>query len=161
MVAFIESLSPWHWFILAVALVVLEVLAPGVIFLWLAIAGLLTGIAVVVEPTLAWETQVLIFSVLSVVSAVAGRIWIKRRPTETDHPELNRRGERYIGRQLTLDAAIINGIGKVRLEDTFWKVQGPDLGAGTVVSVVGVDGTVLRVEAAGKVSESSTVNDER
>ena len=95
MVAFIESLSPWHWFILAVALVVLEVLAPGVIFLWLAIAGLLTGIAVVVEPTLAWETQVLIFSVLSVVSAVAGRIWIKRRPTETDHPELNRRAREW------------------------------------------------------------------
>jgi len=144
--AFIESLAPWHWFIAAAALVVLEVLAPGVIFLWLAIAGVVTGIVVVVEPALGWEAQVLIFAVLSVISAVGGRIWIKSRPTETDHPTLNRRGERYVGRQITLDEPVSNGVGKAHLDDTMWKVAGPDLAAGTVVTVVGVEGTVLRVE---------------
>ena len=38
------------------------------------------------------------------------------------------------------------GGGKVRLDDTLWMANGPDLEAGAEVTVVGVDGTVLRVE---------------
>ena len=70
-------------------------------------------------------------------------------PTETDLPTLNRRGEQYVGRHFTLEEAIVNGQGKIRVDDSTWKIEGPeDLPAGSQVQVIAVAGTVLKVEAA-------------
>ncbi|MEF3007260.1 NfeD family protein, partial [Pseudomonas aeruginosa] len=57
------------------------------------------------------------------------------------------RGRRYGGRVLVLSEAIVNGIGQVRLEDTVWRVAGPDLPRGSRVRVTGSEGATLRVEA--------------
>jgi len=51
-------------------------------------------------------------------------------------------------RVFTLDAPIVNGIGKLNIGDTTWKVVGEDLPAQARVRVTGVDGTVLTVEPA-------------
>ena len=132
-VTFLEQITFWHWFILGCALVVLEILAPGVIFVWLGVAAIITGIIAMAISSLSWEFEFLIFTVLSVVSVFAGRALIRRRPTGTDHPLLNRRGEQYVGRVYTLDEAIVNGSGKLHIDDTIWKVSGNDLAAGTAV----------------------------
>lgn len=66
----------------------------------------------------------------------------------TDVPALNRRGEQYIGRVFTLTEPIVNGVGKVKVDDTTWKVNGDDMEAGAKVRVVAIDGTVFKVEAA-------------
>ncbi len=143
---FVVELSFWHWLILGVVLVILEALAPGIIFLWLGIAALVTGLAVLAAQDMGWQYQVLIFAALSVVSVVSGRMWVKRHPTETDHPTLNRRGQQYIGRVFTLGEPIVNGTGKLRVDDTTWKINGSDLPAGTRVKVAQANGTVLQVE---------------
>jgi len=49
----------------------------------------------------------------------------------------------------TLDAPIINGIGKIRVDDSTWKIEGADCPAGTRIRVAGIENTVLKVEAAG------------
>jgi membrane protein implicated in regulation of membrane protease activity len=46
----------------------------------------------------------------------------------------------------TLSEAIVNGTGKIHVDDTMWKVDGADLPEGTQVRVTGVAGTVLTVE---------------
>jgi membrane protein implicated in regulation of membrane protease activity len=61
---------------------------------------------------------------------------------------LNRRGEQYVGRLFTLQEAVVNGVGKLQVDDTTWRISGVDLPAGRKVRVAGVDGTTLRVEAA-------------
>jgi hypothetical protein len=66
----------------------------------------------------------------------------------SDLPDLNVRGQQYIGRSLVVEQAIQNGRGKVRLGDTLWSVEGPDAPAGSNVTVTGVRGTVLVVERA-------------
>lgn len=144
--AFFAELNFWHWLILGVVLVVLETLAPGVVFLWLGIAAGITGLVVVVAGDLSWEFQALLFAGLSLISVVCGRLWFRYRPTATDHPTLNRRGERHVGQTFTLDAPIVDGVGKIRVSDATWKVTGDDLPAGTRVKVVAAEGTVLRVE---------------
>lgn len=143
---FLSSLSFWHWFILGVILTVLETVAPGVVFLWLGIAAGLTGLIVLAIDGLSWQIQTLLFAALSVVSIVSGRLWWRYRPTATDHPTLNRRGEQHIGRVFTLEAPIVNGVGKIRVNDATWKVTGEDLPAGTRVKVIAAEGTILRVE---------------
>ena len=149
----LDQLIYWHWLILGVVLVILEVLAPGIIFLWLGIAALATGLVVLTIQDMGWQYQVLIFAGLSVVSVVSGRMWIKRHPTETDHPTLNRRGQQYIGRVFTLSEPIVNGTGKLRVDDTTWKINGSDLPAGTRVKVAQANGTVLQVEKAEEPTE--------
>ncbi len=143
---FLDNIEFWHWWVAAVVLIIVEALAPGAIFLWLGVSAAVVGAVLLAAPDLSWQYQVLIFALLSIGSVVGWRVYHKSHPTETDLPTLNRRGEQYIGRVITLDNAIVNRVGKVRLDDTSWKVEGGDLPAGARVKVVGVDGVVLRVE---------------
>ena len=138
----------WHWWAFGLALVVVEMAAPGVFFLWLGIAAGLVGFMLLAAPGLSWQTQVFSFAVLSVVSVAAGRWILKRHPIHSDEPRLNRRGEQYTGRVFTLEQPIVNGQGKIRVDDSTWKVEGADCASGTRVRVVGVDGVVLKVESA-------------
>jgi membrane protein implicated in regulation of membrane protease activity len=141
-----DSITYWHWWILAAALVILEVFAPGAFFLWLGIAAGVVGGLIYLAPDLAWEHQVLTFSVLSVASIVVWRKYFRTTPEETDEPALNRRGEQYVGRVFTLADPIVNSMGKIRVDDTTWKIRGEDCAVGTRVEVTGVDGTILEVE---------------
>ena len=141
-----EDVTFWHWWILAIALIIFEVFAPGAIFLWLGVAAGVVGVILMLIPSASWEWQLLIFSIISVLSIVLWRKYLKDHPTETDQPRLNRRGEQYVGRTFTLDEAMINGMGKIRVDDTTWKVSGDDCASGTKVKVTGVDGVLLTVE---------------
>ena len=139
----------WHWWVAGVLLLIVEMFAPGLIFLWFGVAAGLVGIILLAFPEMTWQVQLLIWSALSVVSLVAGRSYLKRRPIETDRPNLNRRGEQYVGRQFTLEEPVVNGLGKIKVDDSIWKIEGEtDLPSGAQVKVTAVDGTILKVEPA-------------
>ncbi len=143
----LEEIEFWHWWIAAIVLVVIEVFAPGTVALWMGISAAVVGFLLLAAPDLTWQTQFLVFAVLSVATVVGWRAYQLRHPTVSDQPALNRRGEQYVGRTFTLDEAIVNGRGKIHVDDTMWKVEGQDLAEGTQVRVTGVDGTVLTVES--------------
>ena len=149
MTAFLQQVEFWHWWVLGVVLLILEVFAPGAFFLWLALAAGIVGLVVMMIPAMAWEAQLLLFALLSVASFLLGRLWLRRHPIETDLPTLNRRGEQYVGRVFTLEEPVVNGNGKIRVDDTTWKIRGDDCVSGTRVRVTGVDGTVLLIDQAG------------
>ena len=144
---YLETLAYWDWFIAGLVLVILEIFAPGAVFLWLGIAAGVVGAVVFFAPYLDWKFQFTLFAVLSVVSIVVSRRYLKRRPLETDHPNLNRRGAQYVGRELILDAALSGGRGRLRGDDTTWRVEGPDLPVGAKVRVTAVNGATLKIEA--------------
>lgn len=50
-----------------------------------------------------------------------------------------------MGRTFTLSEPIINGRGKINVDDSTWRVEGPDLPAGTPVLVIGVDSVTLKI----------------
>ena len=140
-----ETIGHWHWWILAAALIILEVFAPGAFFLWLGISAGVVGGLVYLSPDIEWEYQVLIFSVLSVISIIVWRKFFRSQPADTDQPALNRRGEQYIGRLFTLQEPITDGMGKIRVDDSTWKIRGEDCPVGTQVEVTGADGTILEI----------------
>ena len=142
------DLAYWHWWVLGVALMILEALAPGVFFLWLGIAAGITGGILLAVPGLSWQLQALLFAVLSVASIFFWRSYQRRHPPTSDQPTLNRRGDQYVGRTLTLSEAIVNGRGKIRVDDSTWRVEGPDSPAGQAGKAVAADGVVLKVERA-------------
>jgi inner membrane protein len=139
------SLGPWNWFILAVVLLVLETVIPGVHFLWFGIAAVIIGL-LAFATDLAWQWQVLAFALLSVLTVFWVRKYARPDMAISDQPDLNVRGQQYIGRSVVVEQAIQNGRGKVRVGDTLWAAEGPDATAGSRVTVIGTKGTVLVVE---------------
>lgn len=147
----IRELGAWSWIILGLVLLVLEVLAPGIFFLWLGAAALVVGAVGLIVADAGfwlWQWQVVAFLVLSIILTYVGRSLVARTSTVSDEPLLNNRVAQLIGRTATLEQPIANGVGKVRLGDTLWRVSGPDLPAGTTVRVRGGNSDTLDVEAA-------------
>jgi inner membrane protein len=139
--------SPWSWFILAGLLLIGELLSPGVFLIWLAGAAALTGF-VDIALGLSWQAEVMIFAILSAGLVLVSWNWVKaQRAPQSDQPHLNLRHGAYVGRVFVLEKAIINGSGKIKIEDALWDVDGPDLPAGAKVTITGVNG--LRLNAVG------------
>ncbi|MGZ8190543.1 MAG: NfeD family protein [Methylococcaceae bacterium] len=136
----------WYWWVLALALLVVEVLTPGFFFLWMAVSGFITGVMVWLIPSFSMDMQVFVFSVLSVATIIAWRIYGKKHPIKSDHPLLNKRGDQYIDRIFSLYEPIINGQGKIKVDDSIWKVHGEDCGIDNKVKVIAIHGTVFDVE---------------
>lgn len=149
MMEWFEHIVFWHWLILAGLLLILELTAPAFFFLWLGIAAAATGLLLLVFPHTPLEAQMILFSILSIVAVIAWRRYRESHPRTSDQPNLNRRGEQYIGRVFTLQKPIVNGVGKVTVDDSTWRVEGSDLPAGTRVRVDGVNGVVFEVSAVG------------
>ena len=133
MTEWLEHIVFWHWWILAGLLLILELTAPAFFFLWVGIAAAAVGLILLVFPSIPIETQLVLFGIASIVAVLAWRKYRESRPLTTDQPNLNRRGHQYIGRVFSLDAPITNGVGKVTVDDSTWKVKGPDLSTGTIL----------------------------
>ena len=144
----LQAVDYWHWWVLGVVLIVLEILSPAAFFLWLGISAGVVGLVVLFNPGMFWTQQWLLFAVLGVASIVLWRVYLRRHPTKTASPLLNRRGHQYVGRLFVLDDPVVNGQGKIHVDDSTWKISGADLPAGSRVEVVGVDGVVLQVRKA-------------
>lgn len=138
----------WHWWILAGVLLILELTKPVYFFLWLGFAASAVGFLLLVFPGAPVEAQLVMFGVLSIMAVVAWRKHREIHPPASDQTRLKQRGRQYTGCVFTLEHPIINGVGKLVVGDSTWRVKGPDLAAGTLVRVVGVDGVVFIVESA-------------
>ena len=142
----LAGLAPHWWWVGAGALLgILEILLPGIFLIWIAVAAWITGIIVAVAPmALAW--QLVIFVLLAFLTVFAGRQYYARNPVPSADPHLNVRAARLIGRVVTVESAIENGKGRVRVGDSVWNASGPDAPAGASVRIVSADGTCLAVE---------------
>ena len=136
--------APALWGIAATLLAIAELVVPGIFLLWLAIAAGLTALIALLVPIGA-PLQLLAFSVLSAIAVSAGRFWYVSRPAGSSDPLLNDKAARLIGRPVTVSEAIVQGEGRVKVDDSSWRATGPDTPAGTRMTVVEVDGATLVV----------------
>ncbi|MCB1605230.1 MAG: NfeD family protein [Gammaproteobacteria bacterium] len=143
-----EVLTPWHWLTFAVVLIVIEMTMGTYFLLWVGFAAATTALVQAVLG-ISWQVQMVVFFVLSLVSVVAWHYYAKNNPDKDPLPNLNRRGHQHIGRTFNLSHAIENGVGKINVNDSSWKVEGEeDLPQGARVKVIAIEGTVLKVEKA-------------
>lgn len=142
-----DGLEPhWLWLIAGLVLAVAEMVVPGVFLIWFAAAALVVGLLTAAFP-LAAPVQVVLFVVLSLVSVLASRRFLRRYPIQSADPLLNQRGAQLVGRQVVVTQTIQGGHGRVRCGDSEWLAQGPDAEAGSRMTVTGSQGSVLIVEA--------------
>lgn len=145
MLAFLQGLDWWHWWIAAAILAAVETFLPGAMAIWFAAAAVVVGAVLLVVPV-PWQLQLVLFGVLGVVALLLWRRLRHPEAGESEQPALNRRGVHLIGESFTLVEAIDGGSGKVRIGDTVWLVHGPAAPVGARVRVTGVDGATLKVE---------------
>src|SRR6202140_1400911 len=148
MTEMLATLGTWNWLILGVVLMALELLAPGVFLFWLGLAAFLVGLlSFAIHPS--WQSQILMFAIFA---ACAVPLWRRVARANTavskSNPFLNKRADALVGRVFTLEKPIIDGAGTVRIDDTIWRVAGPDAPAGSRVKIVQADGASLTVAGA-------------
>ena len=136
------------WAIGALVLFAAESMAPGAFMLWFGFAAVAMALVVLVAPGLGWLAQAVLFSVLALISVAVYRRWFRGKGRQSDKPLLNRRAEQLVGSVAVLDQAIEGGRGRVKIDDAFWTVEGPDLPVGMRVRVVAVNGMTLKVQEA-------------
>jgi len=136
----------WLWAVGGLVLIGAEVLMPGVFLLWLGIAGLATA-AIAAALPISLELQLAFFSVTALLSCVIGWLVYRRSTRGRGHPTVNDPRARMIGSIGHVTEAIRDGQGKVRIGDSDWLAEGPDLALGAAVRVKALSGTVVKVEA--------------
>jgi inner membrane protein len=143
----IAALGPWFWMILAAILFVLELVSPGIFLMWFGLAAAITGL-IVFRYNIGWQWQILLFGGLSLVSALLAGKYLRLNPSESQRPLLNERAIQLVGQSFDLIDPIVNGRGSIKTGDTVWRVEGPELPKGARITVVGTDGTLLKVVPA-------------
>lgn len=131
----IASLGPWSWLVLALVLAGIEVVAPGTFFIWFGAAALVVGL-LALAVAMSWQVELVLFVVLSAVAVLIGRRFYGRASKEGDGFANDRLG-RQVGRFAVVDRAIEGGSGHIRLDDTVWRADGPDLPVGARVRITG------------------------
>ncbi|MBP1848924.1 NfeD family protein [Rhizobium halophytocola] len=143
------ELGPWSWWVAGLVLLAAELAVPGVFLVWIGLGAIATGVLSLLlwgADLWSWQVQLLVFAALSVVSILIGRKFLASGSSTTDEPFLNQRGASLVGRTATLQEAIVNGRGRIHLDDTTWSVIGPDTAAGSTVRIMESKGRELRVE---------------
>jgi inner membrane protein len=146
LLALFVGFGAWNWFILGVLLFVLEFALPGVHLLWFGLAAMAAGL-LALATGLTWPYQVIAFGIIAVLTVFAVRRYVRPDVSKSDLPDLNERAQQYVGRSLVVAEPIENGRGKVRVGDSVWQAEGPDVPVGSRVKVTGARGTVLVVVA--------------
>jgi membrane protein implicated in regulation of membrane protease activity len=142
----LAGLGAWAWIILGLILAGVELLAPGVFFIWLGLAAFATGLLNAILD-LSWQASALVFALLSVVAVFAGRaITRPKLQPDTQADFLNRRGQALVGRVFVLETPIKDGEGRIRVDDSSWRVTGADRFAGAKVRIVRIEGSTLVVD---------------
>lgn len=121
------------------------VAAIGLLLPWVAIPlgifGVITGLR---GDLLGWWLLSVAFALLLLDLAI-DLFWSRFAAARTDEPDLNLRGSALVGRTAIVTESINAGRGKVRIDDTVWIAQGPDLAAGASVEIVAAESVVLSV----------------
>ena len=140
------NVTGWEWLAAGLALCAAETLLPGVFLLWIGLAAMATG-GVLLWTPLTLPLTLLAFGAFSIFFMLLGRFIYGTLARTEAQPFLNQRATGLIGTQYTLDQPIVDGQGRIRVQDSIWQVRGPDAATGEKVRVVAVEGGVmLRVE---------------
>lgn len=151
MIEWLFALDYYHWILFGLMLLIAEVFIGGSFLMWIGFSALLLGLLLLLLPLvgiyLGWEWQLILFGIGAMVSLYLWRRYMKD-DRESDVPGLNQRGSDLVGRTATLHDPIVNGEGTIIVHDTHWQVTGPDMPAGTRVTLLSLDNMVFRVEKA-------------
>lgn len=143
-----NTLTLWHWLILGVLLLILEILGASGFLIGLAVASLVVAAIVALELIVSWPFQLLTFALLGIIFTILYWRIFRSFNRHSDEPLMNDRAAQLIGRKFLLEQGLENGQGRVQVGDTLWKAEAEtSLAAGTRVEVYASEGMVIKIRA--------------
>lgn len=143
-----QTLGPWGWAVLGLILLSAEIFLPGVYLVWFGLAGITLGLVSLALwdfPFWTWHFQLIAFAVLSFAYVALARRTLKSSDSTSDEPNLNKREASLVGRTAVLSEPIIEGRGRIKLDDTWWRIEGEDAPIGARVEVISAGAQLLHV----------------
>lgn len=137
------------WFLAGLALIIFEFTLPGIILVFFGVGAWITALTTWMGLTPGWTSQLLTFSISSVVLLVLLRRWFRAKffgHLSGDQDPLDNLDE-FSGQVVTVSADIdpVNG-GKVEYKGAEWDARcGTPLSAGSQAVIESVDGITLVV----------------
>ena len=142
------SIEFWHWWILACLMLVLEMVLPGIIFLWLSVAAAAVGFVVLLVPDISVELQLIAFGVFSVLSFVTGRRFFRPGISGANEQDVSSASSSLVGKTTVLTEKTTNGRVRQSVYGSSWVLKSEeDLAKGQKVRVCGIEGSMLLIEA--------------
>jgi membrane protein implicated in regulation of membrane protease activity len=136
----------WVWGVVGLALLAAETVLPGFYLLWVGLAALAVCAAVIAFDV-ALTSQLVLFAVSALATCIVGWKVYHHRGAQ-DAGDINDGSAQMVGSTGEVLESGTGGRLRVKVRDSVWLADGPDLAAGTRVRVVAQNGTVLKVQAA-------------
>ncbi|MEH8137290.1 MULTISPECIES: NfeD family protein [Gallibacterium] len=144
-----EWLAQWgaiHWLVLGFVLLILEIVVPGIFFLWWGIAALVLAILSYFF-LLSLVIGGILFAAIAVLASLCWwKIQSKRNQQDIAAEMLNQRGLAMLGQQGVITEVFTDHIARAKFGDGSWRVEGNQLHQGDVVEVVSIKGITLVVK---------------
>lgn len=147
MIELLSQLTAWHWLMLGVVLLGVELMTGSTYILWPAVSALAVGVLLFIAPGMGWELQMLLFFLLSITTLVLGRTHLQKLVKGGEPSDLNDPGKAMIGRQVKAAADFTGTEGRVNVGDTQWsaRLEIGSADAGDLLIVKSVEGATLIV----------------
>ncbi|RKS85234.1 hypothetical protein DES39_1744 [Orbus hercynius] len=137
-----------HWVFIALGgvLLIIELLGTGGYSLWSGISALIVGIIAWVIPV-SWAFLWILFAIFTLLTAYVWWVWLKKHGGDkAQKGTLNQPQNDLLGITTEVVEAIHHGRGRVKIKDGTWSATcDHDVAVGEMVTVVGVDGIILKV----------------
>ena len=136
------NISDWHWLILGLLLIIVELFIWSVYCLWLGVSAVTIAILINLYPNLSLGDQVLSFVGLSAVTIFVGK---KILPVKTIDEKLQNNAKKHIGKMAEV-IAVEDGFAKIKVGNSVWQAKGCEMTIGQGVRVVDAKALTLIVE---------------
>lgn len=121
-----------------------QLLLPENFSMWFGIAAIITGLLLLLDAGFDWYWQLLLIVSIVFIAPVIAR-FIMSLFSSADSVLTVYPGKHHVGKKITLEKEIKEGVGEVSLQGETWLVHGDDLPAGTRVKVVAIKKNTLYV----------------
>lgn len=144
---FLEN-AAWAWLFTGIVLLILEVMTPGLVFIFFGLAAILMAAIVALWPALPSVWQTVLFALLSVVFVVVLRRTFKRVFTGKKSMGVNNGlGDDFVGHRAVVTDAVDGTMpGRVSFNGTSWSaISDQPIASGTAVEIISKNNLTLTV----------------
>lgn len=107
---------------------------------WLGIGAGITGVLMLLNPEGIWRWQLLLVVLGILLAPLMADLLGTLKRALTEYP-----GKQLIGQVVTLEQAIVEGSGSIRLDNQEWQLAGVDCPAGTPVRIIALKDRTLYI----------------
>ena len=107
---------------------------------WLGIGAGITGLLMLLNPDGVWRWQFLLILLSVLLAPLLADLFTSLKRVFTEYP-----GKQLIGQVVTLEQAIVEGSGSIRLDNLEWQLAGTDCPAGTQARIIAVNDRTLYI----------------